>query len=62
MFKLPLLKIFFRQGLSSQSIWLDALYSCSSLDRCLSSCQVCPAWENHNCVHYEDVTLECGRN
>ena len=60
MFERLLKKIFFSRGLSSQSIWLDALYSCSSSDRCLTSCQVCPAWENHNCFHSEDMTLECG--
>ena len=59
-FKCSLLKIFFRQGLSSQSIWFDALHHCSSSNRCLTSCQVCPTRENHNCVHFEDVTLECG--
>ena len=61
MFKCSLLKIFFRQGLSSQSIWLDALDNCSSSDICLTSCQVCPTRENHNCVHSEDVTLQCGK-
>ena len=59
MFKIYFKK-FFRQGLLSQSIWFDDLYSCSSSDRCLTSCQACPTRENHNCVHSEDVTLQCG--
>ena len=57
----PFLKFMFRQGLSSQSIWLDALYSCSSSDNCLTSCQACPTRGNHNCDHSEDVTLQCGK-
>ena len=50
-----------RFGSNSQKIWLDALYSCTSNDSCLTSCQRCPMSENHNCYHkYNDITLECG--
>ena len=54
---------FYRFGSNSQKIWLHVFnYSCTSNDSCLTSCQQCPIpmSENHNCYHYEDVTLECG--
>ena len=26
---------------------------------CLTDCQSCPSAEDHNCFHFEDVTLDC---
>ena len=49
----------FISGYSSQPIWLDSVHCSSSYDKCLSSCQTCPLYENHNCNHNEDVSLEC---
>ena len=26
---------------------------------CLTNCQSCPSAEDHDCFHFEDVTLDC---
>lgn len=50
----------YRQGTSSQSIWLNpSSSSCSSSDSCLAECDTCPVSSVSICVHSEDVTLEC---
>ena len=48
------------RGVTSQPIWLDDVVCRSSTYSCLRSCQMCPASQEHNCVHSEDVTVECG--
>ena len=48
------------RGVTSQPIWLDDVVCRSSTYSCLRSCQMCPASQDHNCVHSEDVTVECG--
>ena len=47
-------------GSNSQPIWLDNVQCSNSYSSCLSTCEQCPYSEYHNCVHSEDVTLECG--
>ncbi len=54
----------YREGYSSQSIWLDDVkcYDSSTVN-CLSVCQSCPSLNSNNdCSHYEDMTLDCGEN
>ena len=45
----------------SGRIWLNNV-AYSSFDSCLRSCERCPSNEYHNCVHSEDVTIECGKS
>ena len=47
-------------GLPSQEIWLDDV-DCSSDAECLTGCLQCPSSPDHNCVHSEDVTLQCSK-
>ena len=50
------------RGSSTQPIWLDDVYCASACYSCLQSCQRCPSRMFHNCVHFEDITVECGTN
>ena len=59
MFKIMCYSLY-SNGLNSQPIWLDNVQCTSSSTRCLAYCEVCPSYEHHNCVHNEDVSLECG--
>jgi hypothetical protein len=43
---------------TNQPIWLDNV-RCSSVQSCLSLCQMCPEKEWHDCVHAEDITIQC---
>ena len=53
----------FRTGNSSQPIWLTNVPCISSSTSCLATCgSSCPSSQVSNCVHNEDVTLECGKN
>ena len=52
--------LLYSNGLSSQPIWLDDVQCTSSVTSCLGYCESCPSYEYHNCVHSEDVSLECG--
>ena len=52
---------FFRPGSSSQPIWLDELHCNSNDTNCINSCQQCPSVELHDCLHTEDVTIECSK-
>ena len=51
---------FYSYGSNSQPIWLDNVQCTSSSTSCLAYCEGCPSHEYHNCVHNEDVSLECG--
>ena len=59
MFKIMCYSLY-SNGLSSQPIWLDNVQCTSSSTKCLAYCEGCPSYEHHNCVHNEDVSLECG--
>ena len=51
--------IFFSTGNSSQPIWLDNVQCFNSSTSCLADCETCPSSEYHDCVHSEDITIEC---
>ena len=52
----------FREGTSSQKIWLsDFTDYCSSYSTCLTACELCPTSRVTSCFHFQDMTLECGK-
>ena len=51
--------LFFSTGNISHPIWLDDVQCFSSSKSCLAYCETCPSYEYTNCVHSEDVTVEC---
>ena len=47
-------------GNASQPIWLDNVECSTSTLDCIGNCASCPFVEDHNCGHFEDITVECG--
>ena len=52
---------FCRSGRSGQSIWYTNLVCSSSSLTCLSQCQPCRTTSVLTCFHFEDITLDCGK-
>ena len=51
--------LFFSTGNISQPIWLDNVQCFDPSTSCLAYCETCPSYEYTDCVHSEDVTIEC---
>ena len=43
----------------TQPIWFDDVQCGLTTFYCLTDCQSCPSAEDHDCIHFEDVTLDC---
>ena len=48
-------------GNGEDPIWLDDV-GCSDYELSLSSCDHHNPWGDHNCGHYEDAGVRCGKN
>ena len=47
-----------RAGNATQPIWLDNVH-CAEVQSCITTCQMCPERQDHDCAHTEDVVIRC---